>query len=130
MVESSHTDDAHALRDLELEEPSLPLDKPEVEAARTLLTPEDLESHGSRDIMEIIQLCLKEMKPLLKQHNTGCAMKMLTQVTSVLEYVRLCVIFKSSNLCRWPCLKASLAIAHRMGKGIYFAHQICYVGAR
>jgi len=75
--------------------------------------------------MEVIHSCLKELKPLM-QHNYGHAMKMLTQLIAMSKYVKLRADYKSGKKCKQPCLKASISIAHQMGKGIYFACQICY----
>jgi hypothetical protein len=50
--------------------------------------------------------------------------KMLIQLTAVSEYVKLHTVYKSGKVCKQPCLKASIAIAHRMGRGLYFACQI------
>jgi hypothetical protein len=110
--------------DLDLEATSLPLDAPEIEAACILLS-EDSEIARSTDIEEIIQSCLKEVK-LFKQHNHTCTIKMLTLLTAVSEYVELCAQYKSSKACKWPHLQASMITAYQMGRGVYFAHQICH----
>jgi len=122
-VAEARTADAHAIRDSE--EPSLPLDEPEIEATRALFTPEDSEDNVSIDITEIVQSCIKDVG-LLKQHNNVRAIKMLSQLISVSEYVKLRALYKSSKTCKQPCLKASIAIARRMGKGVYYARQIRY----
>jgi len=114
--------DAYAIRDSE--RPLLPLDTHEIEKAHALLLSEDLEINGSPDIMAIIQLCLKNIKAL--KHHSVHTIKMLTQLTAVSLYVERCAEYKSRKICKQPCLKASIAIAHRMGKGIYFACQIHY----
>ena len=51
-------------------------------------------------------------------------MKMMTQLTAVSEYVKLRDRYQAHGRSKKPCLNASLAIAHRMGKGFYFARQI------
>ena len=105
------------------EEPSLPLDDPAIEATRTLFTPEDSEVDVSIGLTEIIQTCLKDVK-LLKRHGNARAIKMLSQLTAVAEYVKLRALYRSSKACKQPCLKASIAIARRMGRGVYCARQI------
>jgi len=101
------------------------LDEPAIEATRALFTPEDSTDNVSIDITEVIQSCLKDVK-LLKQHNNVRAIKMLSQLIAVSEYVKLRTLYKSSKTCKQPCLKASIAIARRMGKGVYYARQIRY----
>ena len=57
----------------------------------------------------------------IKMLKTPCSIKMVTQLTAVAEYVKVChkyVIYKRS------CLNASLVVARHMGKGPYFAHQV------
>jgi hypothetical protein len=61
----------------------------------------------SKDILEIIRNCLKEVKRL----KTGRSIKMMTQVTAVVEYVKLHICFWAQSWCKKPCLNASLAIA-------------------
>ena len=122
-MERARAADADAIRDSEVT--SLPLDEPVIEAARILLASEDSETNESGDIMEIIESCLKEIK-LLKEHNHARTIKVITQLTAVSEYVKLRAVYKSNKACKQPCLKASIAIAHRMGKGIYFARQTRY----
>ena len=43
----------------------------------------------SKDLLEIIRNCLKEVKRL----KTGRSIKMMTQLTAVVEYVKLCIHF-------------------------------------
>jgi hypothetical protein len=112
---------AHAIRDSE--EPSLPLDEPRIEAARELLSSEALETGEPRDIEDIIQSCVKDVKAL-KRHNQVQTIKMLTQLLAVSEYIKLRALYKSTKACKRPCLRASITIANRMGKGVYFARQI------
>ncbi len=123
----AHATDAPAIRDSE--EPSLPSDEPEIEDARRLFASEDSEIDsdvtGDPDIMNIIQSCLKDVKTL-KQHNHVRAIKMLSLLIAVSEYIKLRTLYKSIKACKQPCLKASIAIARRMGRGIYFARQIRY----
>jgi len=103
--------------------PSLPPDKPKIEAARILLASEDSGINGPKDIFKVIESCLKESKPL-SQHNPKRAIKVIQHLTAVSEYVKLRATYKSNKVCKQPCLKASLVIAHRMGKGVYFARQV------
>jgi hypothetical protein len=72
--------------------------------------------------MTIIQSCLKD----IKRSNTRYAIKSLTQLTAVSKYVKLRARYQKHKACKRPCLSASMAIAHRMGKGPYFARQIRY----
>ena len=51
---------------------------------------------------------------------------MLSILTAVSEYVKLRMLYKSIKVCKRPCLNASITIACRMGRGIYFARQIRY----
>jgi hypothetical protein len=113
--------DALVIRDSE--ELSLPLDNPDIEAARVFFAPEDSEINESRDIMKIIQSCLDDVKDA-KQCNNLRAIKMLSQLIAVSEYIKLRARYKLCKACKQPCLKASIAIARRMGKGPYFARQI------
>jgi hypothetical protein len=100
------------------------LDDPEIEAARILFAPEDsLEVQESRDIMQIVRSCLDDVKHM-KQHNNLRAIKMLSQLIALSEYVKLRARYKSCKACKRPCLKASIAIARRMGRGPYLARQI------
>jgi hypothetical protein len=43
---------------------------------------------------------------------------------AVSKYIKLRARYKTSKACKQPCLKASMAIACRMGKGPYFARRI------
>ena len=126
-MEEARAANAHAIRDSE--QPSLPLDGPEIEAARRLFASEDSVTDNTRDsdITEIIQSCLKDVPvKTLKQYNHARAIKILSQLNAVSEYVKLRTIYKSNKACKQPCLKASVAIARRMGRGVYFARQIRY----
>jgi hypothetical protein len=68
----------------------------------------DSEGNRSKDIIQIIHLCLKDAK----KHKNSRAIKTLTQLTAVPEYVKLCAWYQKYNVCKWPCLNASIAIAH------------------
>ena len=72
--------------------------------------------------MKIIQTCLKDVE----KNNSKHAIKMLSQLIAVSEYIKLRARYKTFKACKQPCLKASIAIARRMGKGPYFARQIRY----
>jgi hypothetical protein len=102
------------------ERQSLPLQEPAIEAARALFTPEEEDPLGPPDIMEIILSCLKEVK----KSRTKYAIKTLSQLIAVSEYVKLRARYQKHNACKRPCLNASIAVARRMGKGPYFARQI------
>ena len=71
----------------ESERESLPLQGPEIVAARTLFTPAGKES---RDIMKTIHSCIKEARKC----KTRCAVKMITQLVPMSEYINLCVWYK------------------------------------
>jgi hypothetical protein len=73
--------------------------------------------------MDIILSCIKDVKKS-KQLNHMHMIKMLTQLTAVSEYVKLRTVYKLGKACKQPCLKASIAIACQMGRGLYFACQI------
>ena len=94
----------------------------EINAAREWLDINDDDSpQSSKDILEIIKTCLKAVKKL----KTGRTIKMMTQLVAITEYVKLRVRYQTQAKCSKPCLSASIAIARRMGKGGYFARQIC-----
>jgi hypothetical protein len=113
--------DAPAIRELEV--PSLPSDRPKIEATCILLALEDSGINGPKDIFKIIESCLKKSKPL-NQHNPICMIKVIKHLTAISKYIKLHATYKLKKVCKQPCLKASLAITHQMGKGIYFACQI------
>jgi len=98
VAEEAHTASSmHAIRDSE--EPSLLLDKPEIETTHALFTLEHLEVNVSIGLTEIIQSCLKDVK-VIKQHNNAHAMKMLSQLIAVSKYVKLRAIYRSSKACK------------------------------
>ncbi len=103
------------------EQPSLPLEAPAIEATRELFQQDDDDDEPA-DITKIIKICLKD----LEKHNSKHAIKSLSLLVAVSEYIKLRARYKTSRTCKQPCLKASTAIAHRMGKGPYFARQIRY----
>jgi hypothetical protein len=104
------------------EQPSLPLEAPAIEATRELFVPEEDNTPAESDIKKIIHTCIKDVE----RHNSKYAIKTLSLLIAVSEYIKLRARYKNSNACKQPCLKASIAIAHRMGKGPYFARQIRY----
>jgi hypothetical protein len=86
---------------------------------------EDDEASGSPvDILDIIQLQLKEVK---KFHTTH-AFKAFTDLTAVMQYVKLQDRYRCNAKRSRPCLTASLSIARHSGKGesnrSYFAQWI------
>jgi hypothetical protein len=95
-------------------------DGSEVDAACDLLNLDNDEIPGG--ILEIVAECLKDVKKL----KTTCCIKMVTQLTAVTEYVKLCKKYRCVRRCNRPCLVASLAIAKCMGKSTYFAGRICH----
>jgi len=102
---------------MESEWESLLLQGPEIVATHTLFT---LAGKESRDFMKTIQSCIKEARKC----KTQCAVKMITQLVAVSEYINLHTQNKKHKGCKWPNLNASIAIASQMGKGAYFACQI------
>ena len=94
-------------------------ESPEIAYAHEWLDDNDDESEPV-DILEIVKSCLKDIKKLA----TPRAIKMLMELTVVMQYVKLQEQYRVNPHCIWPCLNASLAIARRMGKGPYFAHKI------
>ena len=107
------------------EQQSLPLQRPDIEAAQALFVlEEDNDVSDSdadpKDIMNIIHSRIKEAKKCTTKH----AIKMLCQLIAVSEYIKLQACYQKLKACKQPCLHASLAIARRMGKGPYMAHQI------
>jgi hypothetical protein len=90
-----------------------------------LLEPDD---HGEApDIFKIVKACLQDVKKL----KSACSLKVVTQLTAVLEYAKLQDQYQCHNKCKRPGLSVSLAIARRMEKGrvgkkkgSYFACQI------
>jgi len=121
MAEEAHAADADVIRNSEVR--SLPSDVPAIDAAHVLFASEESEEiDGTGDLSKIIQSCLRDVK----WHKNVRAIKMLSQLVAVSEYVKLRTHYKLHKVCKQPCLKASIAIAHQMGKGPYFAHQIQY----
>lgn len=102
------------------EQQSLPSQGPNIESACALFTPEESKDNKTNDLENIIAFCLKDAK----RHNTTYAIKSLSHLVAVSEYVKLRARYRNTKVCKRPCLSASLAIAHRMGKGPYFARQI------
>ena len=76
---------------------------------------------SQKDIIKIVSRCLKEAKKL----KSACTVKIITQLTAVTEYVKLCAHYLAKNHTKNPCMNASLAIAQYMGKDKYFAWKIC-----
>jgi hypothetical protein len=106
----------------DLEQWSLPLQGPAINSMRALFTPEEVENDdlGANDIINIIGSCLK----ITKKSTTTYAIKSLSQLMAVSEYVKLRAHYQKTKACKWPCLSTSIAIARQMGKGPYFACQI------
>ena len=100
------------------------VDGPAIAAAREWLDVRE-EDHDVADIMQIVKMCLKDAKKLKTVH----FIKMVTQLTAVMEYVKLRESFQNHPKCQRPCLNASLTIVRRMGKGrangAYFTCQMC-----
>jgi hypothetical protein len=69
---------------------------------------EDDEASGSPvDILDIIKMRLKEVKKFHTPH----AFKAFTELTTVMQYVKLREHYRNHVKCTHPCLTASLAIA-------------------
>ena len=103
----------------ELEWESLLLQGSEIVAMLTLFTPENNEP---RDIMKTIHSCLKD----IKKCKMRCAIKMITQLVAVSEHIKLHMQYRKHKVCKQPNLNVSIAVTNWMGKGSYFAHQICH----
>ncbi|KAF8521999.1 hypothetical protein JB92DRAFT_3094311 [Gautieria morchelliformis] len=106
----------HSVTDSE----TIQMDPAEVEAAREWLEIDDEDVPTPTDIITIVKRCLQDVKKL----KCGRTVKMMTQLTAVSEYAKLRDRYQAHGRSKKPCLKASLAIAHRMGKGFYFARQV------
>ena len=103
----------------DLEQQSLLLQGPNIESTCVLFTPEELDNNEVNDITKIIGSCLKDTK----RDNIRYAIKSLSQLIAISEYVKLRAQYQKTA-CKQPCLNASIAIVHRMGKGPFFACQI------
>ena len=117
-MEEAEIREPDATRDSE--QPTLPSQGEVIESACELFAPEESEDDKGNDIMQIIGLCLKDAK----KYNTKHAIKSLSHLVAVSEYVQLQAQYWKTKATKWPCLSASIAIARRMGKGPYFACQI------
>jgi len=84
----------------------------------------DDEESGPINVLDVIKLRLKEVK----KFHTPRAFKAFTELTAVMQYVKLRDHFRRNAKCTRPCLNASLAIARRCSKGdsdgSYFARRI------
>ncbi len=105
------------------EQQSLLSQGPAIESACDLFIPEESEpseDDQANDLENIIGSCLKDAK----RNNTTYAIKSLSHLVAVSEYVKLRARYRNIKTCKRPCLSASIAIARQMGKGPYFARQI------
>lgn len=68
---------------------------------------------ASTDIFQIVENCLNKVRKL----RTPQSLKMVMQLTAIVEYVKLRERYCTYPKCKKPYLSASLAIAHCMGKG-------------
>jgi hypothetical protein len=115
------TTNADLIRDSE--QSALPKQGPAVQAAQDLFNAEAEEDKDhATDITKIIKSCLKDINKIKSKR----ALKMLSQIISVSEYIKLRARYRQHSSCTCPCLNASMAIARRMGKGPYYARQIRY----
>jgi hypothetical protein len=103
---------------------------PEVEAdpatvsAHLLEDAMDIEADPRMDIKDIIMKCLKQANKIRVQGNRS--LKILMQLTAVMKYVQERARYQAARRrCKTPCLTTSLVVARCMGKGAYFARQIC-----
>jgi len=69
---------------------------------------------------------IREQLKVVKKFRTARAFKAFTNLTAVLQYVKLRERYEQNPRCTRPRMSASLAIARRCGKanGVYFARQI------
>ena len=102
------------------EQQCLPSPGHAIESTCTLFTPEEMEDNKASNLEEIIVSCLKEAK----RNNMTYAIKCLSHLVTVSEYVKLHACYQNTKASKHPCLSASIAIARQMGKGPYFAYQI------
>ena len=79
----------------ESEQESLLFRGPKIAAACTLFTPED-DSDQPRDLMKIIQFCLKDAKKC----KTKRAVKMIMQLVAVSENIKLRVQYKKHKVSK------------------------------
>ena len=100
------------------EQSSLPPEAPAIEAAREAFAPE--EHTEPPNIMNITDTCLKDVQ----RDKSKKAMKLLSLLISMTKYIKLRTHYKTRKACKQPCLKVSIAIARRMGKGPYLACKI------
>ena len=73
-----------------------------------------------KDVMDIVSRCFKKAKKLKSAHT----MKIMTQLTTVAEYVKLHTCYLANNHSIKPCTNAGLGIAWCMGKDKYFSWKI------
>jgi len=106
------TEDPESLKDIN--EPDL------AKAAVSACEWFDEECDMAVDVLDIIKGCLK----VVKKVHTLWAFKVFTQLTAVMQYVKLREPYHKNLCCTKPCLNASLAIARRVGKDQYYAHQV------
>ena len=120
-MEEACSTNSDAIRDSAV--PLLPLDKPVIQGACRLLALDNSAINKPRDINDIIWSCLKDLQSL-KQDSNACMIKVLSQLIAVSKYIELCALYKERKVCKHLCLRASIAIVHQMGKGVYFTCQI------
>ena len=98
---------------------------PESIEAREILAEIEDEDNENLDIFGIVHAQLTEIKKL-KNISAHRCIKITMHLIAVVQYVRLREQYRRHGRCKAPSLKASLAIARRMGKpnGVYFARQI------
>ena len=82
-------------------------ESPEIAHAHEWLDDDDDESEQV-NILDIVKSCLKDVKKLAAPR----AVKMLVELTAVMQYVKLHERYRANPCCAQPCLNASLAIAH------------------
>ena len=119
MIAMQEVEIADLMVTVDLEEQSLPSQGPVIKSADTPFTPDEIEDNAN-DLEMIIASCIKNMKRCNIRH----AIKSLTHLVAMSEYVKLYAHYRNMKACQWRCLSASLTIACQMGKGPYFAHQI------
>jgi hypothetical protein len=81
------------------------------------------------EVLSPVNICdvIQEQLKVVKKFHTAHTFKAFTNLTAVLQYVKLREHYEQNLCCTQPCMSASLAIARCCGKAnsVYFARQIC-----
>jgi hypothetical protein len=96
----------------------------EADSVREWFDDDHENTWAQTDILDIIKIRMKEVK----KFRTPRAFKAFSDFTAIMQYHKLRERYRSNARCTQPCLRASLAIATRSGKGVtngaYFARRI------